>query len=140
MLQLRALNVPQELQAGNRNQNLKPPSLLVFTSIFNEYEADLYKRTFRTKSFISTLLSGLLNLVHIPENLTIEIQAPPPSECKILLLLQYSGELYIRSEARIFEVEVTLRLTVSQSISMSWYRAPLWDLRPDITSCRNVAV
>jgi hypothetical protein len=31
--------------------------------------------------------------------------------------------------------EVTLRLTVS----MSWYRAPLWDLRPDITSCRNVA-
>jgi hypothetical protein len=27
-----------------------------------------------------------------------------------------------------------------QSVSMSWYRAPLWDLRPDITSCRNVAV
>jgi hypothetical protein len=26
------------------------------------------------------------------------------------------------------EVEVTLRLTVS----MSWYRAPLWDVRPDI--------
>jgi hypothetical protein len=26
------------------------------------------------------------------------------------------------------------------SVSMSWYRAPLWDLRPDITSCRNVAV
>jgi hypothetical protein len=25
-------------------------------------------------------------------------------------------------------------------VSMSWYRAPLWDLRPDITSCRNVAV
>jgi hypothetical protein len=24
--------------------------------------------------------------------------------------------------------------------SMSWYRAPLWDLRPDIISCRNVAV
>jgi hypothetical protein len=23
---------------------------------------------------------------------------------------------------------------------LSWYRAPLWDLRPDITSCRNVAV
>jgi hypothetical protein len=40
--------------------------------------------------------------------------------------------------------EVTLRLTVgqsvSQSVSMSWYRAPFWDLRPDITSCRNVAV
>jgi hypothetical protein len=32
--------------------------------------------------------------------------------------------------------EVTLRLTasqsVSQSVSMSWCRAPLWDLRPDI--------
>jgi hypothetical protein len=26
-----------------------------------------------------------------------------------------------------------------QSISTSWYRAPLWDLRPDIISCRNVA-
>jgi hypothetical protein len=23
---------------------------------------------------------------------------------------------------------------------MSWYRVPLWDLRPDIISCRNVAV
>jgi hypothetical protein len=30
--------------------------------------------------------------------------------------------------------------TNGQSVSMSWYRAPLWDLRPDITSCRNVAV
>jgi hypothetical protein len=30
--------------------------------------------------------------------------------------------------------------TDDQSVSMSWYRAPLWDLRPDITSCRNVAV
>jgi hypothetical protein len=27
-----------------------------------------------------------------------------------------------------------------RSVSMFWYRAPLWDLRPDITSCRNVAV
>jgi hypothetical protein len=34
------------------------------------------------------------------------------------------------------EEEVALRLIVS----MPWYRAPLWDLRPDITSCRNVAV
>jgi hypothetical protein len=24
--------------------------------------------------------------------------------------------------------------------SKSWYRVPLWELRPDITSCRNVAV
>jgi hypothetical protein len=30
--------------------------------------------------------------------------------------------------------------TSSESVSMSWYRAPLWDLRPDITSCPNVAV
>jgi hypothetical protein len=28
---------------------------------------------------------------------------------------------------------------VSQSASMSWCRAPLWALPPDITSCRNVA-
>jgi hypothetical protein len=34
------------------------------------------------------------------------------------------------------EGEVTLRLTVI----MSWYRAPLWYLRPDITSCWNVAI
>jgi hypothetical protein len=27
-----------------------------------------------------------------------------------------------------------------QSVSMSWYRVPMWDLRPDIISCRNVAV
>jgi hypothetical protein len=32
------------------------------------------------------------------------------------------------------EVEVTLRL--SQSANMCWYRVPLWDLRPDIISCR----
>jgi hypothetical protein len=30
--------------------------------------------------------------------------------------------------------------TDDQSVSMSWYRAPLWDLRPDITSCRNATV
>jgi hypothetical protein len=29
--------------------------------------------------------------------------------------------------------------TESHSVSQSWYRAPLWDLRPDVTSCRNVA-
>jgi hypothetical protein len=29
--------------------------------------------------------------------------------------------------------------SVSQSISMSWYRVPIWDLRTDIISCRNVA-
>jgi hypothetical protein len=27
-----------------------------------------------------------------------------------------------------------------RSVSMSWYRAPLWDLRSDTTSCRSVAV
>jgi hypothetical protein len=30
--------------------------------------------------------------------------------------------------------------TDSQSVSMSWHRVPLWDLQPDIISCRNVAV
>jgi small ligand-binding sensory domain FIST len=38
------------------------------------------------------------------------------------------------------EVEVTLGLTVSQSVTMSWCQAPLWDLRPNITSCRYVSV
>jgi hypothetical protein len=36
--------------------------------------------------------------------------------------------------------QVTLRLTVSQSVSVSWYRVPMWDLRQDIISFRNVAV
>jgi hypothetical protein len=30
--------------------------------------------------------------------------------------------------------------TDSQSVRMSWYWAPLWDLQPDITSFQNVAV
>jgi hypothetical protein len=30
--------------------------------------------------------------------------------------------------------------TDGQSITMSWYRASLWDLQPDILSCRNAAV
>jgi hypothetical protein len=30
--------------------------------------------------------------------------------------------------------------TQSTSVSLSWYRAPLWDLRPDITSWRDVTV
>jgi hypothetical protein len=30
--------------------------------------------------------------------------------------------------------------TDGQSVSMSWYRVPLWDLHPNTTSCRNVAV
>jgi hypothetical protein len=39
------------------------------------------------------------------------------------------------------EVEVTLRLTVSQSVSQYvLLSSPFRDLRPDITSCRNVAV
>jgi hypothetical protein len=35
------------------------------------------------------------------------------------------------------KVEVTLRLPISQSVSMSWYRAPLWHLRPDVTCPRS---
>jgi hypothetical protein len=31
-------------------------------------------------------------------------------------------------------------MTDGQSVSMSWYRAPVWVLRQDITSCLNVAV
>jgi hypothetical protein len=47
----------------------------------------------------------------------------------------------------VLEVEVTLRLTVgqtvSQSVSMSWCRAPLWDPLPDFTFpsiCRKIAL
>jgi hypothetical protein len=41
-----------------------------------------------------------------------------------------TGAYQYRSRSRIY----------GQSVSMSWYRAPLRHLRPDITSCRNVAV
>jgi hypothetical protein len=38
-------------------------------------------------------------------------------------------------------VEVTLRLTVGQSVSQYvLVSSLLWDFLPDITSCRNVAV
>jgi hypothetical protein len=39
----------------------------------------------------------------------------------------------------LLEVEVTLRLIVSQSVFLG-IEHTLWDLRPDITSCWNVAV
>jgi hypothetical protein len=46
----------------------------------------------------------------------------------------------VSSDTSRFEVTLWQRLLYDwQSVSMSWYRAPLWDLRPDITSCRNVA-
>jgi hypothetical protein len=72
------------------------------------------------------------------------------SQCQILLYhyshtsLEVSSLLPTRwGVVRWGEVrwgEVTLQLTVIHPVSMSWYRAPLWDLRPDITSCPNVAV
>jgi hypothetical protein len=39
-----------------------------------------------------------------------------------------------------FAVSGSYFTTDGLSVSMSLYRAPLWDLRPGITSCRNVAV
>jgi hypothetical protein len=41
--------------------------------------------------------------------------------------------IYVRSSKLLYDWR-----SVSQSLSMSWYRAPLWDLRSDIASCRNV--
>jgi hypothetical protein len=52
------------------------------------------------------------------------------------MLLPTPLEYYIVSHEVQVEVEATLRLTVS----MSWYRVPMWDLQPDIISCRNVVV
>jgi hypothetical protein len=43
----------------------------------------------------------------------------PCGTCDQILLLE--GRTYFTTDGR--------------SVSMSWYRAPLWDLRPDITSC-----
>jgi hypothetical protein len=45
-----------------------------------------------------------------------------------------------REDGSTSKFEDTLQLIVSQSVSMCWHRAPLWDLRPEITSCPNVAV
>jgi hypothetical protein len=46
----------------------------------------------------------------------------------------YSLILSVRSSKLLYDSR-----SVSQSV-MSRYRAPLWDLRPDITSCRNIAL
>jgi hypothetical protein len=51
-----------------------------------------------------------------------------------LILLQPGGP-----GSRIYKSKSKL-LFVWQSVNTSWYRAPLWDLRPDITSYWNVAV
>jgi hypothetical protein len=47
-----------------------------------------------------------------------------PDNCSSDNLKLYVGTILCLSTV---EVEVTLRLTVN----MSWYRAPLWNLRPD---------
>jgi hypothetical protein len=56
-------------------------------------------------------------------------QNPPPQ-------LIHSSYWRVQSNAR----SRSYFTTASQSVSMSWYLAPLWDMRPDITSCRSVAV
>jgi hypothetical protein len=48
-----------------------------------------------------------------------------PSGCKLTSSRSRSGSYFT---------------TDSQSVSMSWHLVPLWGLRPDIISCRNVAV
>jgi hypothetical protein len=47
-------------------------------------------------------------------------------ECLILTICWSRSRSYFRTD--------------SQSVSVSWNRAPLWDLQPDITSCRNVGL
>jgi hypothetical protein len=68
------------------------------------------------------------------------------SECCYLNFLSQSVCLGIEHpcgtcDQILFPVGMLLsEFSVNQSVSMSWYRTPLWDLRPDITCCRNVAV
>jgi hypothetical protein len=59
-------------------------------------------------------------------------------EVEVILLLTVSQSSVSKSKSRYLVLEHFK--TDGQSVSMSWYRAPLWDLRPDIASCRNVAV
>jgi hypothetical protein len=64
------------------------------------------------------------------------------SECfclKFAVLFLWGALSDERTGLQYFEVR-SYFTTDSQSVSMSWYRVPLWDLRPDITSCRNVSV
>jgi hypothetical protein len=58
-------------------------------------------------------------------------ETPPTWKARFLYL-------NIPHEVRWGYLRLIVSQSVSQSVSMSWYRAPLWDLRPDITSCRNV--
>jgi hypothetical protein len=60
--------------------------------------------------------------------------------CVPLVYTQVSGSLQLCRGRLTLLGGGSYFMTGGQSVSMSWYRAPLWDLRPDITSCRNVAV
>jgi hypothetical protein len=53
-----------------------------------------------------------------------------------------AGNAAFHADKKMFQCEVRSGYftTDGQSVSMSWYRAPLWDLRPNIASYRNVAI
>jgi hypothetical protein len=58
-----------------------------------------------------------------------------PCDQKVLTLFSFSKEKFWKFKAR---VKVLLRPTV-QSASLSWNKAPIWGLRPDLYYCQTVA-
>jgi hypothetical protein len=64
-----------------------------------------------------------------------DFQNVPREHANCTSLIQLvTGPCHLTSRSRSYFT------TDSQSLSMSWHRVPLWDLRPDIISCRNVTV
>jgi hypothetical protein len=62
-----------------------------------------------------------------------------PLSCSIVSLLSCCIRTVFVLCTRTIKVR-SYFMTDGQSVGMSWYRALLWDLWPDITSCQNVAV
>jgi hypothetical protein len=84
---------------------------------------------------VCVVLHGFLNCPCLKQKLTVRSSSLTASSCLLLFHL----ELCPISDS-CSKFEVTSRLTASQSVSMSYYRTPLWNFRPDVTSRRNVAV
>jgi hypothetical protein len=78
-----------------------------------------------------------------PRNHTLlsHLRLPQPGVPSSRIYIPQVAQLYPRALGLVSRSRSRSYFTTgSQSANMSWYRVPLWDLRPDIISCRNVAV
>jgi hypothetical protein len=87
------------------------------------------------------LFSQVLKSLNLDGQVLVFLSPMTPRHPGLLFVASYNyqgygGVIGTRLQGR----RSKLFTTDGQSVSISWYRAPLLDLWPDITSCRNVAV